>query len=100
MIGSLRTIYLLEEYRRSSNCMFSLLSKVYLCFRFMLVACIVCSARAQEEERPVSQPRGLLKRGPLAKGKQTTTTTTPPPQVCSHYNLYKHIVTIVKLKFV
>ncbi|XP_026731125.1 uncharacterized protein LOC113496178 isoform X2 [Trichoplusia ni] len=47
---------------------------------FMLVACVAVSARAQDEERAPAPARGLLKRGPLSKGKQTTTTTTPAPQ--------------------
>ncbi|KAJ8737385.1 hypothetical protein PYW07_000656 [Mythimna separata] len=44
----------------------------------ILVACVACSARAQDDERP-APARGLLKRGGLAKGKPTTT-TTPAPQ--------------------
>ncbi|XP_050560547.1 uncharacterized protein LOC118276446 isoform X2 [Spodoptera frugiperda] len=47
---------------------------------FILVACVVCSALAQDEERPPAPSRGLLKRGSLAKGKATTTTTTAAPQ--------------------
>ncbi|KAF9413162.1 hypothetical protein HW555_008516 [Spodoptera exigua] len=47
---------------------------------FILVACVVCSALAQDDERPAAPARGLLKRGSLAKGKATTTTTTPAPQ--------------------
>ncbi|KAH9630349.1 hypothetical protein HF086_004482 [Spodoptera exigua] len=53
--------------------------------RFILVACVVCSALAQDDERPAAPARGLLKRGSLAKGKATTTTTTPAPQEEAEY---------------
>lgn len=58
-----------------------ILRKYHIRFRFILVACVVCSALAQDEERPPAPSRGLLKRGSLAKGKATTTTTTAAPQV-------------------
>lgn len=59
---------------------------MFITFRAILVVCLACQAtaraRAQEEGEARAAPsRGLLKRGLLAKGKQTTTTTTAAPQV-------------------
>lgn len=49
----------------------------------MLLACVMLAGAQEEESRPVN--RGLLKRGQLAKGKQTTTTTTAAPEEDEEY---------------
>ncbi|XP_049886352.1 skin secretory protein xP2 isoform X1 [Pectinophora gossypiella] len=54
----------------------------------VLVACVACEAAARAQDDGEARPapsRGLLKRGLLAKGKQTTTTTTPAPQEEAEY---------------